>query len=133
MKQQRLWVILVLALTLGLVLAACGGTEATVEEAAPAEAETEAEPAAETEAEAVDGEPLKVAFVYVAPIGDLRLRTDQIDLSDLNPFVSLESRFYPPRDSLAVGADIRPALHRLWLLEHGAPQLHDHPRLRALR
>ena len=48
MKQKRLWAILLLTVILSLILAACGGTAAPEEEAAPAEAE----PAAETEAEA---------------------------------------------------------------------------------
>ena len=88
MRKQYLWIVLLLVL--GLMVAACGGT---VDEAAEpaADAETEAEPAAETEAdteaegateeEIVEieepeseedlGEPFRVAFVYVAPIGDL--------------------------------------------------------------
>ena len=91
MKERRLWLLLVMALVLGLVLAACGG--AAVEEGA---APVEEEPAAEEEAaapaeEAAEGETLtvsgfdgemevtiptteegmtNVAFVYVGPIGD---------------------------------------------------------------
>lgn len=63
--RKYLWVILVLIFA--LALAACGGTE---EE--PVEEETVAEeeaPAEEAPAEAE--EPFKIAFVYVAPIGDL--------------------------------------------------------------
>ena len=57
--RKYIWVIFVLVLA--LVLAACGGTEET-----PAEEEA---PAEETPSEAE--EPFKIAFVYVAPIGDL--------------------------------------------------------------
>jgi basic membrane protein A len=81
MKQKRLWAIFLLMLILGLVLAACGGAEAPVEEAAPADTEAEAETEADVsestdegeavEEEAADEGPLQVAFVYVAPIGDL--------------------------------------------------------------
>lgn len=65
------WVIFVLIFS--LVLAACGGTEETpTEEGVPAEEEAVVEeeaPAEEAPGEAE--EPFKIAFVYVAPIGDL--------------------------------------------------------------
>lgn len=75
MKRGYLW--LVLMLILALTLVACGGDEEPTEE--PAEepaAETEAEPEeeeaeAEPEEEMSSDEPFKIAFVYVAPIGDL--------------------------------------------------------------
>jgi len=66
MKVRKMWLIFLLVFALALV--ACGGDdeEATEPEAeAPAETETESEAAAESD------EPFKVAFVYVAPIGDL--------------------------------------------------------------
>ena len=73
MKRGYLW--LVLMLILALTLVACGGDEEPAEE--PAEepvAETEAEEEEaepEPEEEASSEEPFKIAFVYVAPIGDL--------------------------------------------------------------
>ena len=81
MKQKRLWAILVLALILSLVLAACGGSDAAVEEAAPADSDAEAEPAAEAESPAdtggekyqipaVEDGKYNVAFVYVGPHDD---------------------------------------------------------------
>ena len=74
MKHRNLWLILLLALALALV--ACGGGEEPAAESdveAPAEAEPPAEEEAEAPAEEAAGadEPFKVAFVYVAPIGDL--------------------------------------------------------------
>jgi basic membrane protein A len=58
-------------LILALALVACGGDEEPTEEpAAEAETSTEAEEA-EAEEEAPSDEPFKIAFVYVAPIGDL--------------------------------------------------------------
>ncbi len=48
-----------------MVLAACGGAEEPI---APTEAESESSTPTE---EAIEGEVFKVAFVYVAPIGDL--------------------------------------------------------------
>jgi len=60
MKARKLW--LILLLLFALALAACGGDD---EEAVESEVEAPAE--TETESE----EPFKVAFVYVAPIGDL--------------------------------------------------------------
>lgn len=76
MKHRSLWIVLLLVLA--LALAACGGgAEPTVEPEVEAPAEEEAEAPAEEEAEApaeeeaVPEEPFKVAFVYVAPIGDL--------------------------------------------------------------
>jgi basic membrane protein A len=93
MRQKRIWAIIVLMLFFGLVLAACGadttdtGTEAEIAESADAGEEVSGEAAAEAGeettdeageettdeagAEAAGEEPLKVAFVYVAPIGDL--------------------------------------------------------------
>ncbi len=83
MKQKLFWMIVLFMLVLSLVLVACGGGEAQVEEAAPAEAETEAEPAAETEAEPaaetsegsyqipeVEEGKHNVGFVYVGPHDD---------------------------------------------------------------
>ena len=68
MKHRSLWIILILVLA--LALAACGGgEEPTVEPEVEAPAEEEAE--APAEEEAAPDEPFKVAFVYVAPIGDL--------------------------------------------------------------
>jgi basic membrane protein A len=64
-------------LILALMLVACGGDEEPAEEpteepAAETEASTEEEEAeAEPEEEASSDEPFKIAFVYVAPIGDL--------------------------------------------------------------
>ena len=69
MKRGYLWLILLLILALSL--AACGGEE---EPAAEPETDTSAEaeaPEAESEEEATAEEPFKIAFVYVAPIGDL--------------------------------------------------------------
>ena len=69
---RRFYVFTLILLILGLALVACGGTEdepeqeVTTEEEAAAEEEVAEAP----EEEAMD-EPLKVAFVYVAPIGDL--------------------------------------------------------------
>ncbi len=66
MKVRKMWLIFLLVFALALV--ACGGDDEEVTEPeaeAPAETETESETAAESK------EPFKVAFVYVAPIGDL--------------------------------------------------------------
>ncbi len=68
MKRKSLWIVLLLLLA--LVIVACGGGQqpaAEPEVEAPAEGEAEA-PAEE---EAAMAEPFKIAFVYVAPIGDL--------------------------------------------------------------
>lgn len=85
MKQKRLWMLIILALTLSLVLVACGGggEEPTVEEPAaeaPAAEEPAAEepvaeePAAETvggyQIPAVEEGMYNVAFVYVGPHDD---------------------------------------------------------------
>lgn len=76
MKHRSLWIVLLLVFA--LALAACGGgaeptaepeVEAPVEEEAEAPAEEEAE--APAEEEAMSDEPFRIAFVYVAPIGDL--------------------------------------------------------------
>ena len=73
MKKGRLWVIFLLVFA--LVLVACGGAEEEVEEPAEPEVEVpteeESEPEEAVEEEAASEEPFKVAFVYVAPIGDL--------------------------------------------------------------
>lgn len=76
MKRAYFWLILMLILALSLV--ACGGgEEPTAEPEAETSTEAEApdseEPEAEagTEEEAMADEPLRIAFVYVAPIGDL--------------------------------------------------------------
>ncbi len=77
MKQKRLWMIFVLMLIFGLVLAGCGGdtadtgTDADVAESADTADEAADETTDETAEETGDEEPLNVAFVYVAPIGDL--------------------------------------------------------------
>ncbi len=66
MRAKKMW--LIILLLFALVLVACGGDEEPTAEPdveAPAETETESEAPAESE------EPFKVAFVYVAPIGDL--------------------------------------------------------------
>lgn len=69
MITSKKWVFLVLVLLFGLIAAGCGGTVAPTE--APPEP-TEGEAPAPTQAAAAgETEPLKVAFVYVAPIGDL--------------------------------------------------------------
>ena len=75
--RKQLWSILAVLVLLSLVLAACGG-------AAPAQPAAEAEPTAAAEQPAATEQPaeaeqptaevesdFKVAFVYVAPIGDL--------------------------------------------------------------
>lgn len=70
--RKYFWVLFVLIFS--LVLAACGGTEETpAEEEVPAEEEAvvEEEAPAEEEAPSEAEEPFKIAFVYVAPIGDL--------------------------------------------------------------
>ena len=70
MKQKPFWQVLLISLILLLLLAACGGGD-TADTGTEAEvAESAEEPAAEVE-EAMDEEPFKIAFVYVAPIGDL--------------------------------------------------------------
>ncbi len=72
MKRAYIW--LVLLLIVALTLVACGGGEETAAEP-EAETNTAAEaPEAETsdaDEQAMAAEPLKIAFVYVAPIGDL--------------------------------------------------------------
>lgn len=68
MKKRRLLLVLLMGLILGLLLAACGGGEQPATEEEPAAEEPAAEEPAE---EAGADEPFKVAFVYVAPIGDL--------------------------------------------------------------
>jgi len=69
MKRGYMWLILLLILALSL--AACGGEEDPAAEP-ETESSTEAEaPEAEAEEEAMADEPFKIAFVYVAPIGDL--------------------------------------------------------------
>ncbi len=83
MKQKPFWMIVLFTLVLSLVLVACGGGAAPVEEAAPAEPETDAEPAAETEAEPaaetsegtyqipeIEEGKYNVGFVYVGPHDD---------------------------------------------------------------
>jgi len=74
-KQRYLW--LVLLISLALIFVACGGgteptaeTETEPEADAPVATEAPAEEEPAPEEEAMD-EPFKVAFVYVAPIGDL--------------------------------------------------------------
>ena len=69
--RKQVWSVLAFLIVLSMVLAACGGGQpapATAEPAAPTTA-----PAQPTEAAAqpTTGEKIKVAFVYVAPIGDL--------------------------------------------------------------
>ncbi len=77
MKNKTLWIIM---LIFALVLVACGPTETadpganatdagTTEEDTPAETEEDAEEGESDEAGAE--EPFRVAFVYVAPVGDL--------------------------------------------------------------
>lgn len=68
MKKRRLLLALLMGLILALLLAACGGGEQPATEEEPAAEEPAAEEPAE---EAGADEPFKVAFVYVAPIGDL--------------------------------------------------------------
>ena len=63
MKKRRFLLAMLMGLILALLLAACGGGEQPAAEEEPAAEE----PAEETGAD----EPFKVAFVYVAPIGDL--------------------------------------------------------------
>jgi basic membrane protein A len=65
MRRAYLWLVFLIAFA--LILAACGGS---TEEPAEPEAPATEEPAAEEPAAESD-EPLKIAFVYVAPIGDL--------------------------------------------------------------
>jgi basic membrane protein A and related proteins len=68
--RKQLWSILAVLVLLSLVLAACSPA-APAQPAAPTTAPaTEAEPTAAPAAEA-EGDDFKVAFVYVAPIGDL--------------------------------------------------------------
>ena len=85
MKQKPFWMIVLFTLIMSLVLVACGGSDAQVEEAEPADTdtETEAEPAAETEAEPaadsgggnyqipeIEEGAHNVGFVYVGPHDD---------------------------------------------------------------
>lgn len=73
---KRLWCLMGIMIIAALVLAACGPaatpapTEAPVEEVVEEPAEAPAEEPAEEPAEA-PAEPLKVAFVYIGPPGDL--------------------------------------------------------------
>lgn len=76
MKWKTLWQVLLVALIATLVLAGCGGNANEGEEPAaePTAADTTEEETTteETTDEAMEeSEPFKVAFVYVAPIGDL--------------------------------------------------------------
>lgn len=64
MLRNKVWRFAALLMVLALVLAACGGTTEPV-----AEPETEADTV--TDAEAVEAEPLKVAFIYIGQPGDL--------------------------------------------------------------
>lgn len=64
MKQKRLWILIALALTLSLLIAACGGNNTTTNNVAEPASNVE-EPAAATE------EPFRAAFIYVSPVGDL--------------------------------------------------------------
>ena len=61
--KKKLWILVSIGVILSLVLAACGGEEAT--DTPKPEATATAKPTSPPE------EELKVAFVYVAPIGDL--------------------------------------------------------------
>lgn len=73
MKQRSIWQLLLISIALALLLAACGGgaaEEPAAEEPAVEEPAAE-EPAAAEETAAEAEEPFRVAFVYVAPIGDL--------------------------------------------------------------
>ncbi len=67
MHKHRLWVLWSVLLTLLLVISACApsATPAAEQPSAPAETGAAEQPAA------APAEPLKVAFIYVAPIGDL--------------------------------------------------------------
>lgn len=78
MKRSYLWIVFLLAFA--LVLAACGGTTEESDAEAPAEEVAQEPEAQEPEAEEPEAEepeapsseePFKIAFVYVAPIGDL--------------------------------------------------------------
>ena len=77
MKQKPLWQTILISLMLLLLLAACGGggdtadTADTSTETDVVESTDEGEVADETVSEAATDEPFKIAFVYVAPIGDL--------------------------------------------------------------
>lgn len=72
--RKQVWSILAVLVLLSLMLASCGGTAPAPQAEPPAEAgataATTTEPTAATEAPAEGGD-FKVAFVYVAPIGDL--------------------------------------------------------------
>jgi simple sugar transport system substrate-binding protein len=71
MHVKRIWILIAVLVSAGLVAAQCGGaTPAPAPPTPAAAAPTEAAPAP-TEAAPVVAEPFKVAFVYVAPIGDL--------------------------------------------------------------
>lgn len=79
--RQRIWLIVIWLVVLSMLVAACGGatpapaTEAPAATQPPAPTEAPAEPQATSEpsgeGETSDDEPIQVAFVYVAPIGDL--------------------------------------------------------------
>jgi simple sugar transport system substrate-binding protein len=86
MYAKRFWILIAVLVVLSLAAAQCGAPAPTTAPAPateapaptqPPPAETEAAPAeteaapAETEAAPAGGEALQVAFVYVAPIGDL--------------------------------------------------------------
>lgn len=80
MRRSYLWIVFLLAFA--LVLAACGGTteepaepdtpaEAPADESADETADEGADEAADETEDMADEGPFKIAFVYVAPIGDL--------------------------------------------------------------
>ena len=85
MKRKTLWQMLLTTVIIMLFLVACGGTETNnsaneeannggneeMAENAAAEENTAEEPAEVAPDEETTTEPFKVAFVYVAPIGDL--------------------------------------------------------------
>lgn len=80
MRRSYLWIVFLLAFA--LVLAACGGTteepaepdtpaEAPADESADETADEGADESADETEDMADEGPFKIAFVYVAPIGDL--------------------------------------------------------------